>query len=289
MLLQQETYNMDNYKSQIQKYALCCDDFNDGVYRNLKEKALLKKYIGFNNRSFVNGFVFDIDHENGAIAWDLEGLPKPNTIIQNTKNGHAHLLYALQKPVLKSDSARMKPLKLASIVQCGFTERLNADRAYADILMKNPLNTHEWRTIWTDTAAYGLNHLADFVPESIKSEKTQKSMSYGLGRNVNLFEDLRKVAYKNVLKYKEKKSYQDFYHDMLSRAVMLNNHCNPNDLLSHNEIKQICMSITKWTWRNFSHAQFSFIQSNRGIKNTGKKKNTKEKIRLEQVLEVLLK
>ncbi|HGL6324686.1 MAG: hypothetical protein E6816_08345 [Citrobacter sp.] len=30
----------------------------------------------------------------------------------------------------------MKPLKLASIVQCGFTERLDADRAYADILMK---------------------------------------------------------------------------------------------------------------------------------------------------------
>nr|WP_240153546.1 replication initiation protein [Erwinia amylovora] len=94
----------------------------------------------------MNGFVFDIDHDNGAIAWDLVGSAKPNTIKQNTKNGHAHLLYALKSPVLKTYSARIKPLKMASIVQCGFTERLNADRSYSDILMKNPLNTHEWRT-----------------------------------------------------------------------------------------------------------------------------------------------
>lgn len=146
MLFNDKIYNMENYKSQTQKYALCCDDFNDGVYRSPKERALSKKQIGFNNISFVNGFVFDIDHDNGAIAWDLVGSAKPNTIIQNTKNGHAHLLYALKSPVLKTYSARIKPLKMASIVQCGFTERLNADRSYSDILMKNPLNTHEWRT-----------------------------------------------------------------------------------------------------------------------------------------------
>lgn len=42
MLFEDNIFNMENYKSQIQKYALCCDDFNDGVYRNLKERALLK-------------------------------------------------------------------------------------------------------------------------------------------------------------------------------------------------------------------------------------------------------
>lgn len=102
MLFEDNIFNMENYKSQIQKYALCCDNFNDGVYRNLKERALLKIYIGFNNRWFVNGFVFDIDHDNGAIVWDLVGLPKPDTIIQSTKNGHAHLLYALKKSSSKN-------------------------------------------------------------------------------------------------------------------------------------------------------------------------------------------
>ncbi|HEG3605629.1 TPA: replication initiation protein, partial [Klebsiella pneumoniae] len=180
----------------IQEYALCCDDFNDGVYRNPKEKALMKKYIGFNNRSFVNGLVFDVDHEYGAIAWDLVGLPKPNIIIQNTNNGHAHLLYALKSPVLKTDAAKIKPLKFAAYVQAGLTERLKADKAYADILMRNPLNKNESRTICNDIPEYGLDYLSDFVREDFSTQNKKKNRSdiYGLGRNVNLFEDLRQIA-----------------------------------------------------------------------------------------------
>lgn len=284
MYLKQDIYNIDKFKSQIQKYALCTDDFNDGVYRNMKEKALLKKYIGFNNRYFVNGLVFDIDHDKGAIAWDLASLPRPNTIIQNTRNGHAHLLYALKKPVLKTDSARIKPLKLASIVQCGFTERLDADKAYADILMKNPLNEAEWRTTWTDTEAYDLGYLAEFVPNTITFKNKMKSTIYGLGRNINLFEDLRLIAYRDVLKYKTNKEYYAFYNAMFLTAIMLNDHSNPDNPLPHNEVKQICASICKWTWKNFSKEQFSIIQSIRGKKS----KKTNEKVRLAKALEILL-
>ncbi len=43
MLFNDKIYNMENYKSQTQKYALCCDGFNDGVYRSPKERALSKK------------------------------------------------------------------------------------------------------------------------------------------------------------------------------------------------------------------------------------------------------
>ncbi|AKL15182.1 replication initiation protein [Klebsiella pneumoniae] len=278
MPLKQDIYNIEQFKNKIQKYALCCDDFYDGVYRTPKDKALLKKYIAFNNKSFINGLVFDVDHQNGAIAWDLADLPKPNIIIQNTRNGHAHLLYALKTPVLKTDAARMKPLRLASIVQRGFTERLDADRAYADILMKNPININEWRTTWTNIPEYDLYYLADFVPDIITTPKTKPSPVYGLGRNVNLFEDLRILSYKDVLKYKANNTYYDFYEHMLSRAIMLNNHCNVNDLLSHNEVNQICKSICKWTWRNFSQSRFSEIQSARARKNTAPRK-TKELIK----------
>lgn len=272
MVLKQNVYNLENFQNTIQKYALCCDNFNDGVYRSPKDKALLKKYIAFNNKSFMNGLVFDVDHQNGAIAWDLAGLPKPNIIIQNTRNGHAHLLYALKNPVLKIDSARIKPLRLASIVERGFTERLDADRAYADILMKNPININEWRTTWTNIPAYDLDYLSDFVPDIITTKNTKLSSEYGLGRNVNLFEDLRIVSYKDVLKYKANKTYYDFYEHMISRAIMLNNHCNVNDLLSHNEVNQICKSICKWTWRNFSQNRFSEIQSARAKKNISPRK-----------------
>lgn len=272
MLTKQDVYNIEKFENKIQKYAFCCDDFNDGVYRSPKDKALLKKYIAFNNKSFINGLVFDVDHENGAIAWDLADLPKPNVIIQNTRNRHAHLLYALKNPVLKTDAARMKPLRLASIVQRSFMERLGADRAYADILMKNPSNINEWRTTWTNIPAYDLDYLADFVPDTIITKRSKTSPVYGLGRNVNLFEDLRIISYKDVLKYKANKTYYDFYEHMLSHAIMLNSHCNVNDLLSHNEVNQICKSICKWTWRNFSQNEFSEIQSARAKKNTAPRK-----------------
>ncbi|EHU03968.1 replicase family protein, partial [Escherichia coli DEC1B] len=157
-MLIQEEYNRDKYINQIQSWVLCADDFENGTYRKPKNKALNKKYIGYNNNYFMNGFVFDIDQPEGAIAWDDCGLPKPNIIIQNTKNGHAHLLYALKAPVCKTDNARTKPLKLASLIQKGFTDRLKADRAYADVLMKNPINEAEWRTIWGNVEAYDLSY-----------------------------------------------------------------------------------------------------------------------------------
>jgi hypothetical protein len=289
MILNQNIYNIEKYKSQIQEYALCCDDFSTGVYRRHKEQALKNKYIAFNNKYFINGLVFDIDNKNGAIAWDLEGLPKPNVIIQNTNNGHAHLLYALKNPVLKTSIAKIKPLKLASIIQCGFTDRLKADRAYADVLMRNPLNTNESRTIWGNLPPYELYHLADFVSDNIKNKNVKHNRSdiYGLGRNVNLFEDLRQIAYKDVLRYKSNKLYNDFFNDTFSKAIILNNFSNTTDPLSHNEVKQICQSICKWTWMNFSKEKFSEIQSNRGMKNTGKKKITNLKTKLDKIWEIL--
>ena len=170
-MLIQEEYNRDKYINQIQSWTLCADSFENGTYRKPKEKALNKKYIGYNNNYFINGFVFDIDQPSGAIAWDDCGLPKPNIIIQNTANGHAHLLYALKAPVCKTDNARVKPLKLASLIQKGFTDRLKADRAYADVLMKNPINEAEWRTVWGNVEAYDLSYLSEFIPDDIQEQK----------------------------------------------------------------------------------------------------------------------
>ena len=271
-MLKQEEYNRDKYINQIQSWTLCADSFENGTYRKPKEKALNKKYIGYNNNYFINGFVFDIDQPSGAIAWDDCGLPKPNIIIQNTANGHAHLLYALKAPVCKTDNARVKPLKLASLIQTGFTDRLKADRAYADVLMKNPINEAEWRTIWGNIEAYDLSYLSEFIPDDIQEQK--RLPADGLGRNVNLFEDLRHYAYKSVLKFKEKSNYENWEKELILKADGLNTFCNSSNLLSYNDIKATAKSVAKWTWRNFNKKQFSCIQSYRGKKNTGKTKKS---------------
>lgn len=283
-MLIQEEYNRDKYINQIQSWTLCADSFENGTYRKPKEKALNKKYIGYNNNYFINGFVFDIDQPSGAIAWDDCGLPKPNIIIQNTANGHAHLLYALKAPVCKTDNARVKPLKLASLIQTGFTDRLKADRAYADVLMKNPINEAEWRTIWGNVEAYDLSYLSEFIPDDIQEQKRLPSI--GLGRNVNLFEDLRHYAYKSVLKFKEKSNYERWEKEFVLKANGLNIFCNSSNPLSYNEIKATARSVAKWTWRNFNKECFSSIQSCRGKKNAGKKKT---KVRSKAMLEQIMK
>ena len=56
-MLKQEEYNRDKYINQIQSWVLCADDFENGTYRKPKNKALNKKYIGYNNNYFMNGFV----------------------------------------------------------------------------------------------------------------------------------------------------------------------------------------------------------------------------------------
>ena len=287
-MLIQEEYNRDKYINQIQSWVLCADDFENGTYRKPKNKALNKKYIGYNNNYFMNGFVFDIDQPEGAIAWDDCGLPKPNIIIQNTKNGHAHLLYALKAPVCKTDNARTKPLKLASLIQKGFTDRLKADRAYADVLMKNPINEAEWRTIWGNVEAYDLSYLSEFIPDDIQEQK--RLPADGLGRNVNLFEDLRKYAYKSVLNFKEKSNYEIWERELILKADGLNTFCNGSNPLSYNEIKATAKSVAKWTWRNFNKECFSSIQSFRGKKNAGKKKTkVRSKAKSKKMLEQIMK
>lgn len=61
-----------------------------------------------------------------------------NTKYDHTKHKKWPCSFTLcfKKSGIKTDMARDKPLKLAAIVQSGFTERLDADRAYADVLMK---------------------------------------------------------------------------------------------------------------------------------------------------------
>lgn len=41
--------------------------------------------------------------------------------------------------------------------------------------MKNPLNTKEWHTTWTDTTAYDLSYLADFVHDTVKIKFSEKA------------------------------------------------------------------------------------------------------------------
>ena len=103
--------------------------------------------------------------------------------------------------VCKTENAKLKPLEFASKVENGMAVKLGADLGYSGFITKNPMNSH-WSPYWSGAELYDLGFLSEHV--NLISNKKLKSESYGLGRNVNLFEDLRLYAYRNVLKFKKK-------------------------------------------------------------------------------------
>ena len=113
-------------------------------------------------------------------------------------------------------------------------------------------------------------------------------MEYGLGRNVNLFDDLRLYAYRHVLGFKDSSNFDAWMREIENQAINLNTLCNPKNLLPFGEVKATARSIGKWTWKNFSHSSFSSIQASRGRKNEGKKKNNyKNKANIEKMINFL--
>ncbi|WP_205466205.1 primase C-terminal domain-containing protein, partial [Klebsiella pneumoniae] len=76
----------------------------------------------------------------------------------------------------------------------------------------------------------------------------KKSEAYGLGRNVNLFEDLRQYAYRTVLNFKKISTLEKFENELLLKAQGLNTFCNPQNPLQYKEIKATVRSVARWTW-----------------------------------------
>lgn len=278
--LLERQYTRDNFIHSLSYKPFCTNDFDNGLYKKKRNNAITHQYIQYNDDAFISSLVFDIDNPLGALAWEFCGLPKPNIITQNTSNGHAHLLYALKKPVCKTDAGKVKPLQYLAMIENGMRKRLDADFAYSGLITKNPLNQH-WRTFWNDQEPYELHYLRDFLDEDI-SISSNKEIEYGLGRNVELFNIGRKYAYKIVLKYKEDNNYELFYYDLFRLLKVENLNKFAYNLLIESEIKSICNSICKWTWRNFSKEVFSAIQSKRAKKP---RKSTLKKLQLIQEMD----
>ncbi|MBZ3683849.1 primase C-terminal domain-containing protein [Providencia rettgeri] len=152
-------------------------------------------------------------------------------------------------------------------------------------ITKNPFNPH-WRPHWSNADLYELDYLADFITLDNSRKKITTCENVGLGRNVNLFDDLRHYAYKNVLKFKEINEFHHWMNEIENQAINLNVYSNPTNLLPFNEIKATARSVGKWVWKNFSKEKFSNLQSVRGKRNQGKSKSTNKKNEIDNILKL---
>lgn len=281
----QDNHTIEIFKNQLPVKPYCSNNLENGLSIRNKNKALEMLYLQANQPAIQTCLLFDLDENNAFYKFEDVGLPVPTFITKSPDSGRCHYGYMLKTGVCKTQHARLKPLKYAAAVEAGIAGKLASDRGYAGLITKNPLHEH-WSPYWSGADLYELDYLADFV-ELQTPTKEVKSENYGLGRNVNLFEDLRAYAYKRVLKFKQDLNYEAWERDLLSVAIDLNCRCNALNLLQYNEIKATARSVSRWTWKNFDSATFSKIQSKRGKRNLGKTKKTSAKSKIDNILELL--
>lgn len=229
----------------------------EGIYRKPVKEALKQKYIQVNPSNLITNLVLDLDYPDSLFSWEDVGLPPPNLAVVNSNNAHTHLFYSLAYPVPTTSISRTKPLNYLAAIEASYKLGLKADLDYRGFIAKTPFHP-KWQTYSFYTNPYSLDELADSWVMNVERPAIVKEK--GVGRNVSLFESLRKWASRAMLKCFDV-DYVEWYQKVCIQAMLLNNFDPP---LSSHEIKSISKSVARWYWRNFSRERFEQIQSHRG-------------------------
>lgn len=238
---------LDLFAARLPHRPYCTDDLAAGVRVRPRERAARARYIQPNPPASVGYLVFDVDREGAAVDWEFRGLPCPSIVATNPANGHAHLFYAVESPVIKTNAARMQPMRFMAAVQGAMTVQLDADPCYSMFIAKNPLNP-AWRTLSYSNAVYGLPDLAEYVDLTRVPQKRARAEISGLGRNCDLFDTLRRKAYRNVATFRAGGDAEAWHRFILDAARKLNVYL---PALPDSEVRAVARSVAKWTWRNF--------------------------------------
>ncbi|EFH7986472.1 replication initiation protein [Escherichia coli] len=227
------------------------DDLYFGVRIAGKERAILAKYIQFNQPHAMFWLGFDVDRIGAAIDWSDRNAPAPTLTITNPENGHAHLLYALERSICTAPDGKMKPLRYAAAVENALRKKLGADTGYSELIFKNPNHSH-WKIAVWKPELYTLDWLADSLDLNATNDK-EIVADYGLGRNCTLFDKTRKWAYRAIRQGWPE--YDQWLKACYERTCAYNlQFLTP---LDENEVAGIAKSIAKWTHKNFSEESFS--------------------------------
>lgn len=242
----------------------CADNLADGLLIRPREVAITKRHIQVNGPSALRWMPFDIDEPEAYFAHRDANLPPPNVIMTNPANGHGHAVYLLETPVAKHSASRVEPLRFYAAIERGLARRVNADRSYSGLIVKNPLHP-AWRVEWRRSEPYSLHELSDWLFDRDTRPDPSVRETMGAGRNVTIFDELRAIAYREVRGFKQGSAPFSAWQDRCVKIAIALNTQFPR-ALPLSEVRSIARSVAKWTWRHFSDARFSSIQSARAAK-----------------------
>lgn len=287
-------------------WPLASDELRTGIYRTSRHNALEVRYIEANPQAVSNLLVVDIDHEDALMraVWDRDGW-RPNAVVENPANGHAHAVWALREPVTRTDYARRKPLAYAAAITEGLRRSVDGDKGYSGLMTKNPEHT-AWHASWLTNQLYELPELHHHLNESGFMpppgwKRTRRKNPVGLGRNCDIFESARTWAYRIARQIRLRHEYptatdaRDLHQAITDVVTALN--ADYSEPLPSNEASHIATSIHKWIitrfygWtdsRTVNQATFTTIQSARGRKGglaSGQARRARRTERAAQILE----
>ncbi|MBQ9895869.1 MAG: replication initiation protein [Synergistaceae bacterium] len=257
-----EIANVNELLKALPYRPYCSDRLERGLMIRPLKDALPHKYIELNPPHLVKFITFDIDYECWPYVSDDVFLPRPLFFVGNRENGHAHLIYALRTPVLKTSMAYIKPLKYLQAITEAYCERLRADPMYSGLISKNPWSDH-WRVVQTCDMIYDMEFLADAVHRELSRKPTKKPVEYiaGLGRNCWIFEHVRVWAYRAIRKFWGNNHLGAGWYDAVEYKCLEEN-AKFSSPLDMREIRDIAKSISRWTERHLSLEGFSERQRN---------------------------
>jgi len=234
-------------------YLPRCSDNKTAAKVRPREYAVRYPYMQVNRQGMVSWLIFDLDHSNPLI-WEDEGLPAPNIVVKNRKNGHSHLFYAIA-PVCTTENARSKPIAYMKAVYEAMAARLNADPAYSGPVAKTP--GHPWWSTWEiHNQEFDLGELSDYVDLAVRpfGSKGPDLDSVAHSRHCTLFEDLRYYAYSIVNREREEGSFQSFVRLLDAYAHNKNNFKAQGHSinLSISQVKATVKSVSRWTWDKYT-------------------------------------
>ena len=252
----QKIQQVDKLKKELPPKPYCTDDLNRGLKIRTRATALKKRYIQLNPPYQKRFITFDLDYDTWAYVAEDFDLPQPIWCVGNTKNGHAHLIYALWHPVYTTSAAHVKPLRYLAAIEAAMTRKLEADPMYSGLISKNPWSS-EWLVYQTGNMLYDLAFLAEYLPDlEVKLLKKPVGEIAGLGRNCFIFEAVRVWSYREVRRYWGTHKCVSSWFDAVERRCAEEN-ANFSEPLYEMEVRCISRSIARWTWQHMSPTGFS--------------------------------
>lgn len=249
-----------------------CTNAKGFCHIRTKSQAIKHAYIQPNTPFKVKWLVFDVDDPNALFAFHDNDTPRPQLIIKNPSNGHAHYCFKLAFPVALMGETNQKAVKYLDSVYNALKRKLGADMGYSGNLIKNPTHS-DWQTYTTGANAQGytLDELAEYLdldePTTAQAHKVANDDYFG--RNCSVFHATRHQAYAIAHKH----DYSTLLRAVLAIATTEN--AKFDSPMFPNEVHHIAKSITMYCksarFTAISAQWFSRLQAHRG-KQGGKAK-----------------